>query len=129
MISPQREGRRRTRSMLTTVVAVTFVGIGVMILVAVVISARKASRSRQKLDDSRAVKAPPPSLRPTVDPAICIGSASCVDACPETVLASVDGLPHIVEPGNCVGHGACRESCPVGAIVLRMGSAQRGVDL
>lgn len=115
--------------MLTTVVIVTFAGITLMVLAAIVLSARKAARSQQRLDDSRAVKAPPPSLRPTVDPSICIGSAACVDACPEEVLAQVDGLPHIVEPGNCVGHGACREACPVSAIALRMGSAQRGVDL
>ena len=72
----------------------------------------------------------PASLHPQVDPVRCIGSGSCVAACPEkTVIALVGGRARLANPLGCVGHGACASACPVGAIRLVYGSRTRGVEL
>jgi thioredoxin reductase (NADPH) len=72
----------------------------------------------------------PPSIRPWVDTSVCIGSGSCVEACPEkNVLQVIDGTARIVAGANCVGHGACMASCPVKAIELVFGSEARGIAI
>ena len=72
----------------------------------------------------------PPSLHPEIDPAICIGSAACVSACPEgDILGLHRGRAMLVEPTACIGHGECAAECPVGAIKLVFGSSERGVDI
>ena len=71
----------------------------------------------------------PPSLHPTVDPLRCIGSGTCVRACPEKALGLVGGRATLVSPAACIGHGACEASCPVQAITLVFGSERRGVDI
>jgi thioredoxin reductase/ferredoxin len=72
----------------------------------------------------------PVSLYPHIDPTVCIGSGACVRACPEKdILGIVDGKATVINTSSCVGHGACFMACPVDAITLRIGSAQRGVDL
>ena len=77
--------------------------------------------------------AEPASLHPVIDPAVCIGCASCVKACPEqahhTVMGMVDGRAALVSPGDCIGHGACKTACPVNAITLVFGSERRGIDI
>ncbi len=65
-----------------------------------------------------------------INPDICIGSFSCLNACPEgDILGIVGDRPVLVEPAHCIGHGKCAAECPVDAIRLVMGSAERGVDL
>jgi len=71
----------------------------------------------------------PPSLHPVINPAICVGSASCVRACPEKSLGIVNGKAELVNPSHCIGHGACHASCPVGAITLVFGTERRGIDI
>lgn len=72
----------------------------------------------------------PVSLQPVVNPDICIGSGSCVAACPEEdVLGLRNGQAVTVSPARCVGHGLCERSCPVNAIQLVFGSEKRGVDI
>lgn len=72
----------------------------------------------------------PASLHPVIDPAKCIGCATCVNACPEhTVLGIINGKAELVSPTTCIGHGACAEACPVGAINLVFGTERRGVDI
>ena len=72
----------------------------------------------------------PPSIRPWVDPAKCMGSGACVAACPEkNVIAIIDGRVDIVNGSSCVGHGACAAACPVNAIELVFGSEKRGIDI
>lgn len=72
----------------------------------------------------------PVSLHPVVDPDICIGSGSCIAACPEQdVLGMRNGQAIAVAQANCVGHGLCERSCPVSAIQLVFGSEKRGVDI
>jgi len=72
----------------------------------------------------------PRSLHPIIDPDICIGSLSCLKACPEgDILGIVGGSAMLVHAEHCIGHGQCAAECPVGAITLVFGTAQRGVDL
>jgi thioredoxin reductase/Pyruvate/2-oxoacid:ferredoxin oxidoreductase delta subunit len=72
----------------------------------------------------------PPSLHPIIDPAICIGSLSCVRGCPEgDILGLIDGKAKLVEASHCIGHSKCALECPVDAIKLVFGSKEKGVDL
>ena len=71
----------------------------------------------------------PPSLHPVVDPAACIGSGSCVRACPERALGLIDGKAVLANPSACIGHGACEAACPVRAITLVYGTERRGIDI
>jgi dihydropyrimidine dehydrogenase (NAD+) subunit PreT len=70
------------------------------------------------------------SLHPIIDPDICIGSLSCLKACPEgDILGIVDNAARLIHADHCIGHGRCAAECPVNAIRLVFGSAERGVDL
>ena len=72
----------------------------------------------------------PASLHPVIDPALCLGCAACVKACPEkSILGIIDGKAKLIEPTHCVGHGACATSCPTKAITLVFGTETRGVDI
>jgi thioredoxin reductase (NADPH) len=71
----------------------------------------------------------PPSLHPVIDPARCLGSSSCVTACPEDAIGIVDGKAVLVSAASCIGHGACLAACPVDAIQLVFGTEKRGVDI
>lgn len=72
----------------------------------------------------------PVSIHPRIDPNVCIGSGSCVVACPEKqIIGIIEGKARLVNPLACIGHGACAAACPVEAITLVFGSARRGVDL
>jgi thioredoxin reductase/NAD-dependent dihydropyrimidine dehydrogenase PreA subunit len=72
----------------------------------------------------------PASLHPTIDPNLCIGCASCIDACPEkNVLGLVDGKAMLVSPTSCIGHGACKTACAPDAITLVFGTESRGVEI
>lgn len=71
----------------------------------------------------------PPSLHPVVDTEHCIGSGSCVRACPEGALGIIAGKAVLTNPSACIGHGACHAACPVDAITLVFGTERRGVDI
>lgn len=72
----------------------------------------------------------PASLHPDIDPAICMGCAACVPACPEkNVIGIIHSKAELISPANCIGHGACRAACPVDAITLVFGTEKRGVDI
>ena len=71
----------------------------------------------------------PPSLHPVIDPARCLGSSSCITACPEEALGIVGGTAVLVNGAACIGHGACRAACPVDAIQLVFGTETRGIDI
>lgn len=71
----------------------------------------------------------PVTIVPHVDPGACMGSAACVNACPEKVLRVVGGQATVVDAAHCVGHGACLAACPVEAIELVFGSERRGIDI
>jgi thioredoxin reductase/ferredoxin len=88
-------------------------------------------RARRKLEEARRLQLDvPQSLHPVIDPDVCIGSGSCISACPEgKILGLVDGVATLVGASKCIGHGKCAAECPVGAIKLVFGSAERGVEL
>lgn len=87
-------------------------------------------RSRALLQQSiEAGLAEPPSLHPVVDPRRCLGSASCVAACPEGALGMVGGKAALINGSACIGHGACAAACPLDAIQLVFGTEQRGIEI
>ena len=71
----------------------------------------------------------PSSLHPVINPVRCIGSSTCVKACPEGALGIVKGKAVLTNASACIGHGACRTACPVEAITLVFGTEKRGVDI
>lgn len=107
------------------------IALGAVLLFAVLYVGRRRSRERSS---AAALSAPgdrlPRSLHPVIDTDICIGSLSCIRACPEgDILGVVNGAAHLVHGDHCIGHGRCAAECPVNAIKLVFGSAERGVDL
>ena len=88
-------------------------------------------RAKHKLADSiRLELNVPTSLHPVIDPDICIGSGSCITACPEgKILGLVNGVATLLNAAKCIGHGKCAVECPVDAIRLVFGTEERGVDL
>jgi len=89
---------------------------------------RASKRAQAKAIEERAHL--PASLHPVIDPAICIGSLSCISACPEgDILGVINGAAELIEGANCIGHGRCAAECPVSAIKLVFGTSERGVDL
>jgi len=90
-------------------------------------SRRDSAALREKIEKNQHL---PRSLHPVVDTDICIGSLSCLKACPEgDILGIVDHAARLVHADHCIGHGKCAAECPVGAIKLVFGTAERGVDL
>ncbi len=88
---------------------------------------RDAAALREKIERDQHH---PRSLHPVVDTDVCIGSLSCLKACPEgDILGVVDHAARLVHADHCIGHGRCAAECPVGAIRLVFGTAERGVDL
>ncbi len=71
----------------------------------------------------------PTSLHPVIDPVRCLGSGSCIKACPEQALGMIKGKAVLINPTHCIGHGACAASCPHGAITLVFGTEKRGMDI
>lgn len=91
---------------------------------------RKESHSAAQLKEAtEAGLTEPSSLHPAIDPAKCLGSGSCVTACPEGAIGLIKGKGHLVNPTVCIGHGACMASCPHGAITLVFGTEKRGMDI
>jgi thioredoxin reductase/Pyruvate/2-oxoacid:ferredoxin oxidoreductase delta subunit len=111
----------------TAAVAVAL-GAGVALVVGRLLRSRRdASALQEKVEQQRHL---PRSLHPVVDVDICIGSLSCLKACPEgDILGIVDHAAKLVHADHCIGHGRCASECPVGAIRLVFGTAERGVDL
>ena len=109
-----------------------FVGVALVVaLVYLVVRRREHRRARATLDEAvRMELNVPQSLHPVIDPDVCIGSGSCIQACPEgQILGLINGVATLVNPSSCIGHGRCAAECPVSAIKLVFGSAERGVDL
>jgi len=71
----------------------------------------------------------PASLHPVVDPVRCLGSGSCIKACPEQALGMIKGKAVLINPTLCIGHGACAAACPQDAITLVFGTEKRGMDI
>ncbi len=87
-------------------------------------------QARRDLDEAKASgRIHPTSIRPEIDLKLCMGSATCVRACPEDVLAILDGQAVLVNTAACVGHGACVPACPVDAVELVFGDSKVGIDI
>lgn len=87
-------------------------------------------RARRDLEDGKkGGRLEPVTIQPLIDLKLCMGSATCVRACPEDVLAILNGQAILVNTAACVGHGACVPACPVDAIELVFGSEKRGIDI
>ncbi|WP_018609008.1 NAD(P)-binding domain-containing protein [Uliginosibacterium gangwonense] len=71
----------------------------------------------------------PASLHPVVDINRCIGSGSCVNACPEGALGIIRGKAQLINAAACIGHGACASACAFDAISLVFGTERRGIDI
>jgi len=72
----------------------------------------------------------PVSLHPVINPNVCLGCATCINACPEGgILGLVNRRAQLVTPASCIGHGVCKDACPTGAIDLVFGSETRGVEI
>src|ERR1700730_6492838 len=71
----------------------------------------------------------PPSLHPVIDTTRCIGSSSCVKACPEDALGIINNKAELINAAHCIGHGACLPACPVDAVKLVFGTEKRGIDI
>lgn len=94
------------------------------------VSKRERLAAKTLAETIKAGLTEPASLHPVIDPTRCIGSGSCVTACPEgNVLGMIRGKAHLIDPTRCIGHGACRVSCHRDAITLVFGTAKRGVDI
>lgn len=71
----------------------------------------------------------PSSLHPVIDPRLCLGSGSCIKACPEGAIGMIKGKAVLINPTYCIGHGACAAACPHEAITLVFGTEKRGMDI
>jgi thioredoxin reductase (NADPH) len=87
-------------------------------------------KARKEMDESdKAGRLEPVTITPLIDERLCMGSATCVRACPEHVLGIVDGQAVLINTAACIGHGVCVPACPVDAIELVFGSEKRGIDI
>jgi thioredoxin reductase/Pyruvate/2-oxoacid:ferredoxin oxidoreductase delta subunit len=109
--------------------------VGIVIAVAMTVlvlrrqKAEKRSAEQLKLALAEGQQVPM-SLHPVIDATLCVGSFSCIKACPEgEIIGVVDGVATLVEAAHCIGHASCAVECPVGAIKLVFGTAERGIDL
>ena len=107
---------------------------GLLVLLAVGWHLRRRQRREQTHSEVHAQNTAaglnePASLHPVIDASRCIGSSSCVKACPEGALGMVGGKATLINASACIGHGACHAACPFDAIALVFGTAQRGVDI
>ena len=80
---------------------------------AIVHVARRGARQRrdEELFEEKKAKGAhlAKSLHPVIDTDICIGSLSCLKACPEgDILGVVDGAARLVHGDHCIGHGKCK---------------------
>ena len=72
-----------------------FVGVALVVALAyLVVRSREHRRARATLDEAvRMELNVPQSLHPVIDPDVCIGSGSCIQACPEgQILGLINGV-------------------------------------
>jgi thioredoxin reductase (NADPH) len=110
------------------------VGVGLGFLAVLPFFLHHRAKERRTMEAEERARAhgldEPASLHPVIDPERCIGTGSCIAACPEQdILGIRTGQAVAVSPANCIGHGLCERSCPVDAIQLVFGTEKRGVDI
>lgn len=92
-------------------------------------SSKESAAKAQLKENIEAGLTEPSSLHPYINPAKCLGSGSCVTACPEEAIGMINGKAQLIDPTVCIGHGACAAACPHGAISLVFGTEKRGMDI
>src|ERR1044071_8481445 len=101
------------------------IGLSLFVVVAIAIGmavvfrkrakAEKKGQERLKLAIAEGQNVPP-SLHPIIDATLCVGSFSCIKACPEgEIIGVVDGVASLVEAPHGIAHARCAVECPVGA--------------
>lgn len=91
---------------------------------------RVAARAAHEFAGQLGELAPRSTIYPVVDRDRCIGSLSCLKACPEGELLTFrNGVPFLAHPDKCLGHGTCAAECPVDAIRLVIGTREKAVML
>lgn len=100
-------------------------GIAVLLVVIIVIPyiRSKNKESQKNAELLNQVYEPDESeigmLKPVIDRDICVGCASCVNACDVGgTLAIVNNKSYLVNPKACESHGNCAKACPTGALQL-----------
>lgn len=67
---------------------------------------------------------------PYIDPRLCLGCGTCVEACPEgDVLGLVGGQAVVVNGVRCIGVAHCAQACPVDAITVGLGDVRNRTDI
>jgi|CXWL01.1.fsa_nt_gi thioredoxin reductase len=67
---------------------------------------------------------------PIIQPTLCIGCGTCIEACPEdNVLGLVNGIAEVINGSRCIGHAKCQEACPMEAITVGLGDAALRPDI
>jgi thioredoxin reductase (NADPH) len=117
--------------MLTMSIAGLFVGLLLLLGLWEFVARRKHNRRwLDELSEAKRIGTDEPlSQHPHIDPHRCIGCACCVRACPEGVLALVEGTSRLIHASQCVGHAYCEQVCPVGAIVVGLGDIRSRPDV
>ncbi len=110
---------------------ITFIIIGIVLAIYLIRFNKKNKTVLAKIQKAKELGTfEPVSLHPVINYDICIGTAACVEACPEKdILGLYNGKGVVINASRCVGHGACFHACPVEAISLVMGTEKRGVEL
>jgi len=91
---------------------------------------KKETSSVEQLNEAiEAGLTEPSSLHPEINPKLCLGSGSCIKACPEGAIGMIKGKAVLINPTVCIGHGACAAACPHDAITLVFGTERRGMDI
>lgn len=111
-------------------------GASLAVVAAIVLPYAVSFRRRRHADRERKQEAAqlgfdqPRGQHPFIDPALCVGCATCVRACPEgDVLGIVGGVATVVNGVRCVGHARCEQACPVGAIQVGLGDVRSREDV
>lgn len=119
-----------------TFINILFYSLTAILFVVVIAIYLRRKERQSRITDEKIKKAveeglhEPVSLHPYVDVNRCMGTGACVKACPEKdILGIKKGKAVVINASRCIGHGACFHACPTEAIMLRIGTEKRGVDL
>ncbi len=119
-----------------TLINILFYSLTAILFVVVIAIYLRRKQRQSEITDEKIKKAveeglhEPVSLHPYVDVNRCMGTGACVKACPEKdILGIKHGKAVVINASRCIGHGACFHACPTEAIMLRIGTEKRGVDL
>jgi len=110
--------------------AIYLIPLGLLLFSYLVGRHKKETASVEQLNESIAAGlTDASSLHPEINPKLCLGSGSCISACPEEAIGMIKGKAVLINPTLCIGHGACAAACPHDAIQLVFGTAKRGMDI